>query len=163
MPFICLFGRYNLGGLGMYHYKGCGLNNVYLRNGYVEKETPSGKAVSIRDIDGLHKAIARDLVLNEYPLTGREFRFLRIELDLSQKALGALFEKTDQVIANWEKGKTNIPVLADKAIRDLYMENIGESPVTRLLERFSQIDRRVCELKLQLEETPNGWATLEVA
>lgn len=147
----------------MFHYKACGLDNVYLKNGYTEKETPSGKTLSIKDIDGLHKAIARDLVAHEYPLSGKEFRFLRIELNLSQKALGQLFEKTDQSIALWEKGAQPIPVLADKAIRDLYMESIGESPIAKLLERLSQVDRRVCELELQLEETEAGWTASEVA
>lgn len=147
----------------MFHYKACGLDNIYLKNGFIEKKTPSGNAVSIKDIDGLHKAIACDLVAHEYPLLGREFRFLRIELNLSQKALGQLFEKTDQTIALWEKGERPIPALADKAIRDLYMESIGESPIAKLLEKLSQMDRRVCELNLQLEETDTGWQASEVA
>ncbi|MCO4320810.1 helix-turn-helix domain-containing protein [Aliidiomarina quisquiliarum] len=147
----------------MYHYTASGLDNVFLKNGYSIKETPSGQTTSIKNIDGLHKIIARDLVTHEYPLTGKEFCFLRIELNLSQKALGTLFEKSDQAIALWEKGTSKIPALADKAIRDLYMESIGESHIANLLERFSQVDRRVCELELRLEETENGWEVLETA
>jgi putative transcriptional regulator len=104
----------------MYHYSACGLDNIYLKNGYQQKETPSGATTAIHDMDGLHKAIAKGLVAKEACLTPKEFRFLRGELDLSQKMLGVLFDKTDQMIAKWEKAETKIPLLADKAIRDLY-------------------------------------------
>ena len=108
-------------------------------------------------MDGLHKAIAKGLVAKEACLTPKEFRFLRGELDLSQKMLGVLFDKTDQMIAKWEKAETKIPLLADKAIRDLYMERIGEGVIAHLLETLSQLDRKDCEMKLELEETENGW------
>ncbi len=141
----------------MYHYTACGLENVYLKNGYDEKVTPSGNTVAIHNLEGLHKAIAKGLVLKEGELTAREFKFLRGELDLSQRALGILMEKTDQMIAKYEKAETPIPRLADKAIRDLYMESIGEGHVAHLLNKLAQLDRKNRELRLQLEETENGW------
>ena len=141
----------------MYHYKACGLDNVYLKNGYEEKNTPSGKSIAIHDIDGLHKAIDKGIANKEAALTPQEFRFLRGELDLSQKALGMLLDRTDQMVAKWEKGETKILVLADKAIRDLYMESIGEGPISNLLQRLAQLDRKNRELTLQLEETATGW------
>lgn len=141
----------------MYHYTACGLDNIYLKNGYQQKETPSGATTAIHDMDSLHKAIAKGVVAKEACLTPKEFRFLRGELDLSQKMLGVLFDKTDQMIAKWEKAETKIPLLADKAIRDLYMERIGEGVIAHLLETLSQLDRKDCEMKLELEETENGW------
>lgn len=141
----------------MYHYTASGLNNIFLKNGYEEKETASGKTIAIRDLDGLHRTIARGLIEKNHALTGKELRFLRTELDLSQKSLGLLFEKTDQAIAIWEKSDKPIPALADKAIRDLYMEAIGESPIAHLLDRLAKLDRRACEIELQLEETEKGW------
>ncbi|WP_252176962.1 helix-turn-helix domain-containing protein [Endozoicomonas sp. 4G] len=110
----------------MYHYSACGLDNIYLANGFRKTNSPSGEGVSIHNIDGLHEAIARGLISKEAPLRAKEFRFLRIELDLSQKALGKLLDKSDQVIAKWEKGANEIPVQADRALRDLYMESVGE-------------------------------------
>ncbi len=147
----------------MYHYTACGLDNIYLKNGYEQKTTPSGNAIAIHDLDGLHKAISKGLANKEASLTPKEFRFLRIELDLSQKALGMLFDKSDQIVAKWEKGETRIPLLADKAIRDLYMESIGEGPVANLLQRLAQLDRKDRELTLELEETSKGWLTQAVA
>jgi DNA-binding transcriptional regulator YiaG len=94
-----------------YHYTQCGLNNVYLQNGYDLLETPYGSGVAIHDVDGLHKAIAMALVDKHAPLTGGEFRFIRIELNLSQKALGEYLGKTDhddwlsfqETSGSWEK------------------------------------------------------------
>ena len=40
-----------------YHYKGCGLDNVYLHGGVTYVDTPRGKAVQIENIEGLHRAI----------------------------------------------------------------------------------------------------------
>ena len=44
---------------GNYHYTGCGLDNIYLANGFERKVTPYGEGVSIADADGLHEAIGR--------------------------------------------------------------------------------------------------------
>lgn len=142
----------------MYHYIECGLSNVFLvGKGVQVTESPSGKGVSIHDIDGLHRAIARNLINKEGFLTGSEFRFLRIELDLSQKAIGHLMDKGDQAIAKWEKSEVSIPVLADKAIRDLYQESVGEGYVSHLLKKFADLDRKVCEAELRMTETEDGW------
>ncbi|EXJ12950.1 MULTISPECIES: helix-turn-helix domain-containing protein [Nitrincola] len=141
----------------MYHYKACGLNNIHLANGYTVTDTAHGTGVAIHDIDGLHRVIAKSLVSKEGLLTGREFRFLRVELDLSQKALGGLMDKTDQAIAKWEKGEQKIHVLADKALRDLYMESINEEPIAGLLSKLANLDRQIHELEIDLEETDQGW------
>lgn len=141
----------------MYHYKACGLDNIRLANGYVINETASGKGVSIRDLDGLHMAIAKNLVEKKARLSPKEFRFLRIELDLSQKVLGMTMDKTDQSIAKWEKGTQDIPLLADVAIRNLYMESIGNGPVAGILSKLAQLDREIHEMELELEAADEGW------
>ena len=45
-----------------YQYRHCGLENVYLVNGYTIKDSPYGEAISIHDMDGLHRAIGMYLV-----------------------------------------------------------------------------------------------------
>jgi len=149
----------------MYHFKECGLENVHLVNGYEEIETPSGKAVKFQDLDGLHQAISKWIVEKAEPLNGKEFRFLRVELDLSQKALGGIMEKSDQTIANWEKGIDPVPVLADKALRDLYSESINTLPIAGLLKRLSEVDRELHEklITLKLLEHERHWEIQECA
>lgn len=147
----------------MYQFKECGLDNIYLKNGYKYFDTPEGRGVSIHDLDNLHKTIAEGIAKKKAPISGKEFRFLRVELDLSQKALGHLIGKTDQMIAKWEKGEAQLPVLADKAIRDLYLESIGQGPLAGILRELSELDRQYHERKLELEETQDGWKFGECA
>src|SRR6266702_8710684 len=61
----------------MYHYRECGLPNVYLVNGYREIEARHGRGVSIEDVKGLQMAIALALVEEEPSLSGPEVRFIR--------------------------------------------------------------------------------------
>ena len=107
----------------MYHYRVSGLPNVWLANGFQWFNTAYGKAISFQDIDGLHAAIGRAL-LGKGELMGREFRFLRVELDLSQAELGKMFGRSDQAVALWEKGR-GAPRWAQRILCGLYRERMG--------------------------------------
>lgn len=102
----------------MYHYTECGLDNVYLTNGF----TISGKNVSIKNIEGLNNAIGLSLVNEKKDLNGKEFRFLRHELLMSQNTLGRLLGVGVQSINRWENRKTEIPKSAENLLRLLYIE-----------------------------------------
>ncbi|MNZ83550.1 hypothetical protein D3C78_1022810 [compost metagenome] len=105
----------------MYEYKACGLEGIFLKNGYLVEQTPYGETVSIVDLEGLHRAIAQDIVRQPRPMTGHQFRFLRKEQDMVQEEVAALFRVDVQTIANWEKrGKNEIPGPADIAMRAFY-------------------------------------------
>lgn len=105
----------------MYEYKGSGLDGIFLKNGYRITETPYGQGVSIDDIDGLHRAIALDILRRKTPMTGNQFRFLRKEQDLVQEEAAAIFRVDVQTIANWEKkGNEEIPGPPDVAMRAFY-------------------------------------------
>ena len=92
-----------------YHYTECGLSNIYLINGYKIIETNQGKAVSINDIDGLHKAIGMLLVSSKKDFLGDEIRFIRHEMLMSQDTLAHLLGVSEQTIRRWENDKINIP------------------------------------------------------
>jgi len=105
----------------MYHFTDGGLRNIWLKSGYVEKNTPYGSGISFADIDGLTVAIACALCQKPGRLTGAEFRHIRSAIQHSQKSLGALFGYTEQAVAKWEKyGK--VPTLADAALRLVFHE-----------------------------------------
>jgi DNA-binding transcriptional regulator YiaG len=105
----------------MYHYRESGLRNVWLRNGYRVLNTPYGEAIEIEKVEQLHRAIAR-AVLTRPRLSGREFRFLRCEMNLSQEALAQMLGNSAQSVALWEKGR-GAPKWADRLIRALYREH----------------------------------------
>jgi DNA-binding transcriptional regulator YiaG len=100
----------------MYHYQESGLDNVYLENGYHKHKTRYGEGVSIENTEGLHKAIGRWLVSLPKPLDGAELRFLRLEMEATQKHLAEIIGATEQTLRLWEKHrKKSIPGPADRA------------------------------------------------
>ena len=140
-----------------YQYRECGLDNVYLLNGFTVKQTKHGETVTIHDMDGLHRVIGSYLVRERKTLSGREIRFLRHELGLSQKTLGRWLEKSGQTIARWEKGKVNVDGPADRLLRVLYeLHTAGSRSVKRLLRELAEMDNHVDE-SVQFEETGKGW------
>jgi DNA-binding transcriptional regulator YiaG len=123
----------------MYHYTECGLRNVWLANGYAERKTPYGKGVAIDNLQGLHRAIAQQLVRLPRPLKGAEFRFLRKELDLSQAALAEYLGCSIQALARWEKGKSRIAKPAERLLRALFRESDeGNVRIRELVERIGR-------------------------
>lgn len=142
----------------MYKYDDAGLRNVWLANGYTVRKTRYGKAVAIENVEGLTRAICRALASKPGRLTGAEFRYLRLHLGLSQKALGKAFGNTEQAIALWEK-KGRIPLWADKHLRLLVIaKEDGNEPLSRVLERLDIVERLVSS-RLVVEETRRGWKT----
>lgn len=124
----------------MYHYQECGLRNVWLVNGYAEHETPYGPGISIRDIEGLHRVIARGLVSKGGKLTGAEVRFLRQEMGLSQAKLASLLGNDPQSVALWEK-RGSQPKIADRFIRAIYREkDEGNAHILEMIERLADTD-----------------------
>ena len=143
----------------MLHYISCGLDNIWLVNGYEVIETPYGKATAIHNIEGLHKAIGLFLVNNKPQLDGSEIRFLRKELDLSQVNLADLLGVSESSIRSWEHNRAKVSIPAEKMIRLLYEEKVnGNKGINELLERISQLNRDIYQSKkILLEETNSGW------
>ncbi|GAB6047018.1 hypothetical protein JCM19379_08410 [Methyloparacoccus murrellii] len=140
-----------------YHYRECGLDNVWLLNGYELHDTPYGKGVSFVDVEGLDAAIAKALTEKPAPLTGRELRFLRIMLDMSQKSLGELFGKSAQTVALWEKSEALNPEV-EYLIRHVYRQTaIDKSDsYVELVQRLNQRDIQD-NAPMHFQATGRGW------
>lgn len=130
-----------------HHYTACGLDYVYLANGFTMHETPYGLGVSIEDADGLHEAIARDIISNPRRIRGQELRFLRAQLDLTQAGLGKVLGTSRGSIARWESNASRtIPPAADRAMRLFYaVEACGQEVAQRLIEVLIEIDESECQ------------------
>ncbi len=141
-----------------------GLRNVWLENGYEVQQTRYGKAVSYHDLDGLVHSICQTLAHKEGWLTGTEFRYLRLNLGLSQASLGKLLDVTEQSVAAWEK-RARIPRLADKHLRLLWIEkHNGNEPIARTMARLNDVERLVHQRIVARERPRKGWtATAEPA
>lgn len=142
----------------MHHYTECDLPGVWLVNGYHKVDTPYGKAVSVEDVDGLHKLIGVQIAERKSPLTREEFRFLRKELGLSQAAFGKLIGTAEQNVSNWERGKVEIPPPSERTIRLLYMEKVKRSvKFMQMLKVLSAMDEARSATKLEFEKDDDSW------
>jgi putative transcriptional regulator len=142
----------------MYHYIESGLDNVYLENGYRIHKTAYGEGLSIEDTEGLHKAIGKWLVCQPTRITGAELRFLRLEMEMTQRDLAAILGTTEQTLRLWEKNRNKaLPGPADRLLRALYSEYIGgDGSVSRILKRLANLNQ-VDRIEARFHETRNGW------
>lgn len=141
----------------LYHYTESGLDDVWLDGGVDVVDTHYGPGVSFRDIDGLHKIIGLHLVDSLRPLTGREIRFLRVEMNLSQKALAGLLGVGDTTVARWESGRGPITETAQRLLCLLYRESVtGDAKIAESLQRIAALDAEVY-FRLDLVHTDDGW------
>jgi putative transcriptional regulator len=137
----------------LYHYIECGLTNVYLENGYkVDKDG----VLYIDHVDNLHISIGIALITKQRKLSGREIRFIRHMMDLSQKSFGKLLGSDYQTILRWETGKNKITRTAEKLLRILFLEFLDPTSRGReLIDRLSDIDHeRETNLMMKLDR---GW------
>ncbi|MFT3777134.1 MAG: transcriptional regulator [Ottowia sp.] len=141
----------------MYHYTESGLDNVWLENGYTIHRTPYGKGVSIEDTDGLHLVIAQSIIKKPGRITGKELRFLRTLLGLSQQSLAQrVLLTTEQSVSLWER-TGRVPAQADALLRIVAFEKFkGNGKVTEILDRINTVDR-LCNQKLVATERRGKW------
>jgi DNA-binding transcriptional regulator YiaG len=144
--------------MNLYHYVQCGLDNVWLSNGFNIEATPYGDAVSIDNAEELDRAIAKYLTEKPDPLTGPEVRFLRVMLDMSQKRLGGLLGKEAQTVAIWEKSE-RVKDEVDFFVRHIYRQVALNSRQTyvELVDYLNAQDRQDHAGNVHFRETSGVW------
>jgi DNA-binding transcriptional regulator YiaG len=142
----------------MYHYIESGLDYVWLANGYTIHKTEYGDAVSIEQTDALHKVLATEIVNSPAPLTGAQFRFLRIEMELSQRRLAELINADEQAVARWEKTRGKpVKGAAERMIRVVYKAFSGNGSIKNMIERLAALDAVSAPAKVVMREKDNEW------
>lgn len=141
-----------------YHYTDSGLDNVWLENGYTIHPTPYGEGVSIQDTEGLNRAIGQWLIALPKPLNGAELRFIRLEMELTQRDLAGILGSEEQSVRRWEKARgKSINGPADRLLRALYGEFInGDGSVRHMVERLAHLNQ-VEIAQIRFCETDTGW------
>ncbi len=126
---------------GIYHYKGCGLDDVYLASGYEIESTPYGNGVRIKNLDSLHTQIGLYLIKCRKALSGKEIRFLRHHMDLTQSELARLFGCNVQQVARYEKNQNKLTGPADRILRILFEDHAKDIVSVRdLLSSLDEMD-----------------------
>jgi len=122
------------------HYKACGLDDVYLVNGFTREMVDGEEYITIADLDGLWKAIGLCLVSERKVLAPKELRFLREHMRMTQAELAAKIRVSDQSVARWEKGAVRVPGPADVLIRLLFLaSDIAQPEGERVLDGINAL------------------------
>ena len=142
----------------MYHYTTSGLDNVWLQNGYTVKQTAYGEAVSVADADSLHEMLALRLTEKPGRLNGKEFRFLRTMMYMSQEGMAKMMGVTDQALSLWERtGK--IPKSGDAVARMLILEKLaGDGKMSKIIDRVNTVER-ICNQQIVARARSHKWTT----
>jgi len=136
-------------------YTGCGLDNVYLTNGWSYDETG---ALHIENIRGLHRAIGQSLVFQNRRLKGKEIRFIRHYLDLSQKSFGEKLGVDYQSVLGWEKSKTKITKTVDRFLKALFHEYLNANArVVDIIDKLSDVDNERKNDTIDFTFGKQGW------
>lgn len=144
----------------MYHYIESGLDDVFLIDGYtIEHDPEYGDIVSFDDIDGLHKTIGKLLIESNFDLSGKEIRFLRKEMGLTQQFLGLLLGyPDDQSVAAWEKDVRSIPRTAQRMLRLIYARKfLSTKDLHALIDRFDEQEKPWRQIQVSLYAESMQW------
>lgn len=125
-----------------FHYTQCGLDDVYLLSGFELSEHDGEPWFSIKNMDGLHKAIALVLVRERATFSGKDVRFLRKQMKLTQEELGELIGVGDQMVARYEKGESNIPPAPAMLLRMRYLASVTDDH-----ETVKELKRMIAEIE----------------
>lgn len=136
-----------------YRYKECGLDNIYLMNGFTIETVDGEDYVSIESVDQLWKAIGLNLVTTKKTLSPKEIRYLRGQMDKTQAEVASLLRVDDQTVARWEKGKVPLAGTADIAFRALFLgSQVAQPEGAEILAKWIETVRRLIERDAPLSD-----------
>lgn len=107
-----------------YHYKECGLDDVFLCNIDIVQDDDGEEVTIIPYINLLHKKLASIIITADGAMSGKELRFLRTHLRLTQDELAHMLHKERLTIGRWERGESDIDNVAEIVVRGLVAEQL---------------------------------------
>lgn len=110
---------------GKYHYKGSGLDYIYLADVEVFECSCGEKLMSIPRVKALHALIGLKLINKKSLLSGNEIRFLRKNMRLRAKDFAQKIRVKQETVSRWEKGSQKPNLHVDFVIRTLYASQKG--------------------------------------
>jgi DNA-binding transcriptional regulator YiaG len=111
--------------MNSYRYTDCGLDNVIIDGVSFVADDAGDEVLSIPNINGLHHVIALGIVTREVMMSGREMRFLRTEMGMTQAELAAMIHREPLTISRWERGESDIDANAETLVRLHANERLG--------------------------------------
>jgi len=134
-----------------YHYIECGLDNVYINGLSPIVDDDGDEVIQIPFIAALHAEVARGIIMSKGAISGKELRFLRTEMGMTQAQLAEKVDVDGQTVGRWERGETPTNSTAELVIRRI----AGE----RLVDAFDESMERLVD-RVHSED-PDGDITIE--
>lgn len=107
-----------------FRYDACGLDNVEIAGLEFVIDDDGDECIRIPRINELHKLLVRMIVSREKGMSGKELRFLRTEMGMTQAELAKIVKRDVQSIGRWERGENPIEPNAELIIRLLVAEKL---------------------------------------
>ena len=103
--------------MAQYRYTDCGLDNVMIDGVQFIVDDGGDEVVCIPNVNGLHRAIAHQILLRQSSMSGAELRFIRTEMGLTQAQLAGLVHREPLAVSRWERGESPVDSNAEAIIR----------------------------------------------
>ena len=143
-------------------YKIAGLDNVVLVGLDVCDDDDGDPVITIKNVNLLHRALVHALATKPCAMTGKELRFARTELGLTQAALSELIQVDIQKIGRWERGEYSLDTTAEIVIRVLMLQHIGDlepMPTVSVISGWAKTADSGQPLNIDASD-PNHWRPL---
>jgi DNA-binding transcriptional regulator YiaG len=103
--------------MSTYRYTESGLDNVMIDGVNLLADDAGERCMVIPNINGLHKAIAHGIVVRRESMSGRELRFIRTEMGMTQAELANMLHREPLAVSRWERAESPIDANAEALVR----------------------------------------------
>ncbi len=103
--------------MSTYRYTDSGLDNVMIEGVNFVHDDSGEECLMIPNINGLHKTIAYEIIVRRAGMSGRELRFIRTEMGMTQAELATMLHREALAISRWERGECPIDANAETVVR----------------------------------------------
>mgnify|MGYP001791564013 CR=1 FL=1 len=134
-----------------YHYVESGLDNVLIFGLRPEVDDAGEITITIPAIEELHRVISEGIVKRESAMSGKELKFLRTEMGLTQAELGALVHRDRQAVMAWERGPQSLDKNAEAIIRKHVIEALSLDIDLEIAALSKMVDRDPTGAEIQIE------------
>lgn len=108
-----------------YRYTESGLDNVFIEGMGPHIDDGGEEVYGIPNIIGLHRVISEAIVSHPAGMSGKELRFLRTEMGLTQAELARVVHRDTQTVGRWERGEHPMEGPAEALVRLLAIERLN--------------------------------------
>jgi DNA-binding transcriptional regulator YiaG len=137
--------------INAYHYTECGLDNVIVHGISAVVDDAGETVLTIPNVNGLHRSIAKAIVSKRSSMSGKELRFLRTEMGMTQAQLAAMIHREPLAISRWERAEVPMDSNADTLIRLHAIQVMRLDVEASVMEISGWVTPRADEVQIKID------------